>query len=125
MSAYAILTLLLALQVKHFICDYPLQRHGARKGSAVPSEWVPDLAEHCAVHAVGSILCFLWFGWAFALQVAIIDFAAHAVVDRLKAHKSIGGRWAPSQKMFWMALGFDQFAHHVINLAFVAVAVTP
>lgn len=121
--------LLIAFQVKHFICDYPLQTaRMLAKGNADHRVWVPALAAHAAVHAAGTLAIGVSaqggiVGPAFGLCAA--DFALHFIVDRIKASPSIGGRWAPNVPYFWWALGADQFAHHTINIWFTYLLVTP
>lgn len=112
--------LLTTTQIKHFLCDYPFQKHGAKKGDLRLSVWVPDLLAHSAVHMVGTVSVF-WpiVGLAAAWNYGVVDLLAHFLVDRIKAHPQMGGRWKPQDKLFWVALGADQMVHHLINLLFV------
>lgn len=113
--------LLVLFQVKHFLCDYPLQRQWMlAKGDPHWRCWVPPLAAHSGVHALGTAAVALVAApLELALALAAADFAAHFLVDRIKAAPKWGGRWAPSKPQFWWALGADQMAHHLINVAFV------
>lgn len=115
--------LLLAFQAKHFLCDFPLQKHKSNKGSLVFCKWYPDLAEHCLVHMLGTFLvCLPAAGWRFSLTLATLDFLLHFATDRVKAHPRLGGRWTPADKLFWVALGADQMVHHVVNIFLACVA---
>lgn len=110
-----LILLLIAFQLKHFVCDYPLQTAymlGKFKGG---SGWIEPLAAHAAVHAVSSAaIASLFLGWG-AAAIGAIDFAVHFIVDRIKASPSMLGRYKPTQKAFWNALGADQAAHHLTH----------
>lgn len=116
--------LLLAFQLKHWLCDYPLQRQWMlRKGAA--TGWARPLAAHAAVHAAGTFLIGVAYGYstiAFGIIVllSVLDGAVHFVVDRIKAAPTLGGRWKPDRPYFWWALGADQAAHHVMNYVIIA-----
>lgn len=119
MNTEILIYLLIGLQIKHFICDYPLQNaYMLQKGGLVG--WVKPLLAHSSVHAVGTFIVFLYFGFKIAILFSLIDFVLHFVVDRIKACPTIGGKYNPTQPYFWWALGLDQMAHHIINILFVA-----
>lgn len=114
------LWLLVGLMLKHFLADFPLQTpymlgKGKREGWGLP------LLAHCSVHALATtlILHVAGLGW-WAIPVALAEGAAHFVIDRIKAHPDLGGRWNPSQPQFWWALGADQLAHSLCYIAIVA-----
>ena len=119
-----IFLLLFLFQVKHFVCDYPLQTQ-YMLGKMSRTGWVKPLAYHAATHAVGTLIVSLMFvPTLIALCLAIADFVLHFIVDRVKASPDLGGRWKPDQPYFWLALGADQMAHHLINYVFIYVIVT-
>lgn len=116
-NALLLMTLFL---IKHFICDFVLQQHGSRKGSRVFSEWFWDLYRHAYHHMVGTgavlILAFYtmdaWRNQVFLPGgLVLLDFILHGIIDRIKAHPDLGGRWTQGEKNFWVALGADQLAH--------------
>lgn len=122
--------LLIAFQLKHFICDYPLQtQYMLRKMQT--TGWVKPLAAHAGVHAIGTFMIAYYFlnlsyyidNVIFAATLAITDLILHFIVDRLKASPTIGGRFKPDQSYFWWALGADQMAHHLINYIFIFIIV--
>lgn len=106
-----VLILLVVYQIKHFLCDYPLQGRymlGKFKGG---HEWVLPLLAHSGVHAVATFLisfvfiCFrlsiestgLPFDYAlislFALKLAMFDMVVHFTMDRIKASPNLLGRY--------------------------------
>ena len=113
-----IFILLLLFQLKHFICDYPLQTQ-YMLGKMNMTGWFLPLFTHSSVHAIGTFIIVVFYNFYLALVLAVIDLVLHFIVDRLKASPSLGGRWKPDQPYFWWALGLDQMAHHVVNCIFV------
>ena len=112
--------LLIVFQLKHFICDYPLQGT-YMLGKLRATNWVLQLAAHAAVHATATFLIAIWFSLHLAIILAITDFILHFTIDRLKASPNYGGRFKPDQPYFWWALGADQMAHHFTHYAFIFI----
>jgi hypothetical protein len=95
-----VFVLLAIFQLKHFICDYPLQRSWILfKFHPHWKSWIPALAAHAAVHALFTFaIVFFLFSWTtfdFALSLAAFDFAIHFIMDRIKAGPKLMGRWKP------------------------------
>ena len=115
--------LLILFQLKHFICDYPLQtQYMLGKMQAVG--WIKPLAAHAVTHSVGTGLIALIFAPYLTLPLIIADFVLHFIVDRIKASPNLGGKFNPTQSYFWWALGADQMAHHLINYVFIFIIFT-
>ena len=112
--------LLIVFQLKHFICDYPLQGT-YMLGKLRATNWVLPLAAHAAIHATATLLIAIWFSLHLAVILAITDFILHFTIDRLKASPNYGGRFKPDQPYFWWALGADQMAHHFTHYAFIFI----
>lgn len=109
-------------QLKHFLCDYPLQTTEMVLGKGKLDQWVKPLLKHSAVHAIGTfIIAMLVTSPSMALGLSILDFGGHFIVDRVKAHPKIGGRYKLPAAQFWWSLGADQMAYHIINIYFVYV----
>ena len=119
-TVICIFLLLIAFQLKHFICDYPLQGT-YMLGKLRATNWVLPLAAHAAVHATATLLIAIWFSLHLAIILAIADFILHFTIDRLKASPNYGGRFKPDQPYFWWALGADQMAHHFTHYAFIFI----
>lgn len=126
-----IFLLLIAFQLKHFICDYPLQT-SYMLGKMNATGWKLPLTAHASVHALGTIIIVAIFfnptywvdGAVLATILGIADFIAHFTVDRIKASPNLGGRWKPTQPYFWWALGADQMAHHLTHYIFILIIVS-
>lgn len=112
MSLTTLILLFVAFQVKHFLADFPLQNQ-YMLGKGKDSDWELPLFSHVLVHAFGTFLVTAWFGVSDAICFALFDACIHWTMDRIKADKRLLGRYNPSQKQFWNALGFDQMIHHL------------
>ena len=108
--------LLVVYQVKHYIADFPLQKEYMVKNKALEGwAFVRPLAIHCGIHAFLSLLIVmavnptLWW-------LALVDFATHFTMDRIKAGPRYLGRFNdPTTSAFWNCLGFDQMVHHITH----------
>lgn len=109
-----IFALLAIYQLKHFLADYVFQTEYMLNKGKRGWAWVAPLFCHVSVHALFTsvIVSFVnpslwWLAW--------VDFAVHFTMDRIKASPNFMGRWQPSNKLFWWALGFDQMIHHLTH----------
>ncbi|MEQ8936945.1 MAG: DUF3307 domain-containing protein, partial [Amphiplicatus sp.] len=82
-------------------------------GKAQPwPKFLYPLSVHVLTHALMTlaIVCFvdvrLWY-------LALVDFAVHFAMDRIKSNPALFGRFNDPQKAsFWIPMGFDQMIHH-------------
>lgn len=117
---FTLFILLIAFQIKHFVCDYPLQGT-YMLGKFKKEGWELPLTAHAAVHFIGTFLIGLFFGFKIALAVAALDFVVHFIVDKVKVEAS---RTTDSTKpQFWWYLGLDQMAHHLTHYVIIAILV--
>lgn len=116
--------LLVTFQIKHFICDFPLQREYMLKKTMPGWEFIPPLALHCVVHATMTFFILLYFSpqlWPLALY----DFVIHFIMDRIKSGPRYLGRFNDRDRSgFWNALGFDQMIHHFTHYSIIYWIVT-
>ena len=121
---FEIFTLLVLFQLKHFVCDYPLQNQ-YMLGKMQATNWIKPLAAHAAVHSLATYIITMYFVGPFiAILFALADFIIHFTVDRIKASPKLGGRFNPTQPYFWWALGADQMAHHLTHYLFIAIIIS-
>lgn len=111
-----IMFILVFFEVKHYIADYPLQFPFMVDGKAkMGLKWVYPLTLHCLIHSLFTLLLALFINptlwWVF-----LVDFVSHFVMDRIKSSPVLLGKWRPSQRAFWITLGFDQMVHHLVQL---------
>ncbi len=123
MTNSAVLLLILMLQIKHFICDGPLQTRAMVDGKSVYGNRLGML--HAAIHGFGSLATFAWFGlgWKLVLALALADIVAHYHIDFIKENVVKFYGWTTTAREFWWALAADQFLHHLTYLALTAIIV--
>lgn len=92
--------LLVAYQVKHFLCDYPLQTEYMLGKFKPGSNFIAPLAGHCGVHVIGTfVISSTYFYHKDILRineviaVCLFDFIVHFVMDRIKAGPQWLGRY--------------------------------
>ncbi len=91
--------LLIVMQLKHFIADYPLQNEWML-GKFKLIGWEKHLAAHCAVHLVFTFIIAMCFGASavLALKLGLLDFTIHFIMDRIKASPIMLGRFEALSK---------------------------
>ncbi len=108
-----IFAMLAAFQIKHLIGDYLLQTGWMVRGKARPGlDFLYPLSVHVFIHAaitfviVMAVNPALWF-------LALLDFAVHFLMDRIKSGPKYLGRFTDMNKQsFWIPFGVDQMVHH-------------
>lgn len=122
MSAFLLLVL---FQIKHFLCDYPLQTP-YHLGKFKEKGWVLPLIDHASTHAVFTFfICGAYLtlnGLDFLISVIfsilfmILDLLIHFSMDAVKCRPALLGRFKyVSDKKFWWSLGLDQMVHHLTH----------
>lgn len=111
--------LLVVFQAKHFLADFPFQNAFMLRKRLPGWGFALPLAAHCGVHGLFTLAVCLWarpeFWW-----LAGVDFAAHFVMDRIKAGPRYLGRYTdPKTSAFWNCFGVDQMVH---QLTYVFIA---
>ena len=113
------------LQVKHAICDGPLQTLPMIKGKRI---YLGPLGlAHAAIHAAGTLLVMALAGvpLQLALMLAVVDFAIHYHVDFGKEYALRKSGWTTTDSYFWWAYGTDQMLHQLTYLLLVWLAFKP
>jgi Protein of unknown function (DUF3307) len=123
MTPLLLLILYLCFRAKQFICDYILQTNwmALTKGKAA-AEGYRALFTHTAIHAAGTGVIMMVFAptlW----WLALVDFAVHALIDRVKGALTLKKNWKVTDTAFWWALGADQEAHNLTHLAYIVLVV--
>ena len=120
---HTLIAILLVLEIKHFICDYPLQTRYQylNKGTYLH----PGGILHSALHVLFTMSAFLIAPPTFALGITIIagEFLLHYHIDWSKEQAIRRNGWVTTQREFWWAIGVDQLLHHLTYLAIGALLV--
>ncbi|APO75871.1 hypothetical protein AM571_CH03070 [Rhizobium etli 8C-3] len=119
-NIFPFISLLIWLQVKHFVADYLLQPPWMLEGKGHIRN--PGGYVHAAIHAVGSFPALVFFG----LDMGIIfglgasEFAIHYAIDHAKAIHSRQHSGDIMTRAFWAAHGADQLLHHLTYAGILA-----
>ena len=141
--------LLIIYQIKHFLCDYPLQGRYMLGKFKPGYGWILPLLAHVMVHGLATLLIAFYFKPKIAIFVTIFDMVTHFIMDRTKAspnmlgkYKALSssemknilsylptlgedgvkqkfGRQLKSNVYFWWCLGIDQGVHHLTHYAII------
>ncbi len=120
---YALLVVFTILQVKHFICDYPLQTLYQLKNKGRYGH--PGGIIHSGIHALVTMTIFIVVTPTFLLGVAIVagEFLVHYHVDWAKDNFIRKMGYTATDREFWWAIGADQLAHHLTYVVIAGVLV--
>lgn len=107
------LMIMAALILKHFICDFPLQRRYQYTHKGIYGH--PGGLLHAVIHALGTLLVLVFFApLAIALKLAALDALIHYHIDWAKSRYNKSRNFtASSGDGFWITLGLDQCAHQL------------
>ncbi|MEJ0027107.1 MAG: DUF3307 domain-containing protein [Rhizomicrobium sp.] len=114
---------LLALQAKHFLCDFVLQTEYQVRTKAIYGH--PGGFVHSGLHILGTIPALVILGATLqtAALVLIVEFAIHYHCDWTKAFVDRVYRWGPADQRYWILFGTDQFVHQLTYLGIVYVLI--
>jgi hypothetical protein len=122
-QVHALIAILIALEIKHFICDYPLQTlyQLRNKGTYLH----PGGILHSGIHALMTMAVFPFAPPTVALGAGIVvgEFLIHYHIDWSKEQVIRRMGWTSNDREFWWAIGADQFFHHLTYIAIAALLV--
>lgn len=148
-----LMILLVVFQVKHFICDYPLQGRYMLGKFKPGMGFILPLLAHVSVHGAMTGLIGLVYGLPASIVLGCVgvDMSVHFIMDRIKASPALLGRYKPmsSEQMkdillyeskgiplgkvlgkrvrdntlFWHCLGLDQMVHHLTHYLVIAIMI--
>jgi hypothetical protein len=115
------LTVLLVLQVKHFIFDYPLQTGYQLKNKATYGH-VGGLL-HAALHIAGTSAAFVVVRPSVSTGLLILagEYLVHYHLDWAKGQFNKRRNLTVEDAMYWWGIGIDQMLHHFTYVAITAI----
>jgi hypothetical protein len=116
-----VLTVLLVLEIKHFIFDYPLQT-GYQLRNKVTYGHAGGLL-HAGLHVLGTSAIFLLVRpsiWVI-LSILVGEFLVHYHLDWAKGQLTKRSGATTHDAIYWWGIGLDQMLHHLTYLAIAAV----
>ena len=116
-SPTGILLLLALLQVKHALCDGPLQTRWMVEQKGGYGR--PGGLAHAGLPGAGSFLALLVFGMAAlpSLLLAAGDMLVHYHADYAKERLNRRNGWSTQTPAFWWLMMGDQLIHQLTYLA--------
>ncbi len=120
-----VLAFVACLQIKHFICDGPLQTLAMVKAKGFYGREQGVL--HALIHGAGSTLVVLLFATPLALASLLValDILLHYHIDYGKEQLVRQQRWTVNDNYFWWALTADQVLHHLTYLLLALLMFKP
>ena len=120
-----LITLMLLLQVKHFVIDFPLQTkyQWSNKGTYGHSGGLL----HAMLHGFGTFLCIaiVVLDIPSAIILSFADMIIHYHIDWAKMNINKKMAWGPTtHEQFWWLLGLDQLLHQVTYIGMICYLVT-
>lgn len=113
------------LQIKHFVCDGPLQTLAMVKAKGFYGRKLGVF--HALIHGVGTSLVVLMFGTPLALAglLVVLDILLHYHIDYSKERLVRQQGWTVNDNYFWWALTADQVLHHLTYLLLALLMFKP
>ncbi len=120
-----VLAFVACLQIKHFICDGPLQTLAMVKAKGFYGR--EQGVFHALIHGAGSTLVVLLFATPLALASLLValDILLHYHIDYGKERLVRQQRWTVNDNYFWWALTADQVLHHLTYLLLALLMFKP
>jgi hypothetical protein len=117
----AVLVALFYFQIKHFICDYPLQTKYQIDNKGTYGH--PGGFIHAGTHALFTIPVFLIMTPTFLVGALIVvgEFLLHYHIDWAKQQLMARNGWQSADREFWWGIGADQLAHHLTYIGIVTI----
>ena len=103
---------MLLFTVKHIIADFLLQTAWMAHGKDQKTGWGLPLLVHCLIHLAVALALILIIAPRFWF-LALIDFAIHIVIDRVKGLVASSFNVTVEHPWFWTLIGVDQTLHHL------------
>jgi hypothetical protein len=113
-----------AFRIKQVVCDFFLQTSwmASVKGSPFNMGGAKALGLHAAIHAVFTLVLMVIFAPSL-WWLALVDFALHGFIDKLKGAITNAHGWTYKDNKYWWAFGIDQEAHNLTHFAYVLLIV--
>jgi hypothetical protein len=116
---------ILALLIKHFICDFPLQNLCQIQKKGIYGN--PYGLLHAAIHMTGTLFAlFFFFPMQIVLLCSAIDGVLHYHIDWAKSNinRHFNLNMEDSRSFwFWTLFGFDQLLHQATYVLLLMLAI--
>lgn len=118
-----IFILAVIFEIKHFFCDWVFQTDYIVAGKGREKGWLMPLFVHSFIHhALATFFIMMAFSRSMTvgLIAALVDGFSHLIIDRIKSNPNGFGRFKnPANKLYWVLMGADQAAHHLVYFSII------
>lgn len=121
MSTSALLLLLAAFQLKHFLGDFVFQTHYILAHRRIWGH--PGGLLHAGIHAglTVPILAVAGVPWHLTAVIVAGEFLFHYHLDWAKDRLNHAMGWTPADPPFWWLMGLDQMLHQLSYLVIAGI----
>ena len=114
-----VLWALLALQLKHFLCDFVLQTEFQVRTKGIYGHFGGFI--HSGLHILGTIPALLILGASPSAAAIVLacEFVIHYHTDWTKQRIDQIYQWGTRDQRYWILFGTDQLMHQLTYLAIV------
>ena len=115
---------LLALQLKHFLCDFVLQTEYQVRTKGIYGHFGGFI--HSGLHILGTIPALAILGAPLGLAAAILaaEFVIHYHTDWTKSRIDKTYQCGMQDQRYWILFGTDQLVHQLTYLGIVTLLVS-
>jgi hypothetical protein len=112
---------LLALELKHFLCDFVLQTEYQVRTKGIYGHFGGFI--HSGLHIIGSIPALLILGASTKAMAIIlaVEFVIHYHADWMKIAVDRRTRWGMDDQRYWILFGLDQLIHQLTYIGILFV----
>ena len=116
-----ILWALLALEVKHFLCDFVLQSEYQVRTKGIYGHFGGFI--HSGLHVLFTIPALLILGasWKAIAIILAVEFVVHYHADWMKSAIDKRYHWGMTDQRYWILFGTDQLIHQLTYVAMLYV----
>lgn len=113
------------LQIKHMICDGPLQTLRMVKDKSTYGKWQGIF--HALIHVAGTLIILLPFGVPLGTIASLLalELVLHYHIDYIKENIVKAKKWTTSDGPYWWAITTDQGLHHMSYVLLAWLAFRP
>lgn len=115
-----ILWALLALELKHFLCDFVLQTEYQVRTKGIYGHFGGFI--HSGLHIIGTLPALIILGAsvkAMAIVLAV-EFVIHYHADWMKIAVDKRTKWGMDDQRYWILFGLDQLIHQLTYIGILS-----
>ncbi len=112
---------LLALELKHFLCDFVLQTEYQVRTKGIYGHFGGFI--HSGLHILGTVPALLIMGAGLKAMAVIlaVEFVVHYHADWMKSAVDKRYQWGMTDQRYWILFGTDQLIHQLTYIGILFV----